>query len=300
MWRRRTRPCLTSVPIGGRLPNCSSRNGVTVSGTRCSEAPSSRPWPTGSSPRTAATRQGGPAMGNASSAYGRRSLAKKLRPLCLITSPRSVPPGLGSRAAVTATPEAGVRPKWLNSLTIPPPELLDTVPAGTLMHRSYRCPALTKERSRHADPGLTYRASLNRGSEIALERGLMPSIHDRVPPPCSTTPSRGCLSLLGALSLATFTLMAHASTDRRRPSPGTAGPLSSWTPMVPSSLLPSGSPPPGSSTYLAQSHGHCSRLHDGLSRGAGTMSTASRVSQRQRKAWRQLVRIRTRSPESIP
>ena len=63
------------------------------------------------------------------------------------------------------------------------PELISTVPVGTLAHRNYLCPSLKTERSKHAPSSLLQRALGQADGNIAFERALLPSQAGLVPPP---------------------------------------------------------------------------------------------------------------------
>ena len=55
-------------------------------------------------------------------------------------------------------------------------EQIERSPNGTVAHRSYQCPALRSERTRHAPKLMLDKAEADATGNLAYERGLTPSI----------------------------------------------------------------------------------------------------------------------------
>ena len=62
-------------------------------------------------------------------------------------------------------------------------EQIESTPNGTLAHRNYLCQALKGERTKHAPAKMVHKADAQATGNLAFERGLMPSIAHKVPPP---------------------------------------------------------------------------------------------------------------------
>ena len=62
-------------------------------------------------------------------------------------------------------------------------EQIENIPNGTLVHRNYLCQALKGERAKHAPAKMLHKAEAQATGNLAFERGLMPSIAHKVPPP---------------------------------------------------------------------------------------------------------------------